>query len=320
MTVRIAISIINYRTPDLTLNCVASVLADIHDLSAQVVIVENGSADGSDVQLADWIAAQPEGTPVTLVTSQANTGFSGGHNLGFGAIEADYYLVLNSDAILRPGFLKAILETADAHPEAGLIAPQIETEDGDIQVNCFRFHSLQSELLRGAQTGPVTRILKRHVVALDPPADPAQIEWGSFACILLRARMIAEVGPMDEGYFLYFEDAAYCLAARRAGWGIVQDRRAVAVHYRGGSGPVKARAMARKRLPAYYYASRTRFFYQAYGRAGVWGANLMWMLGRTIAQCRRLLGKPVPPVVEAEARDIWINARTPSGPRHAPGD
>jgi len=318
MTCRIAISIINYRTASMTLGCVRSVLADIGDLDAHVVVVDNASGDGSADRIAEWIDAQPAGTPVRLVRSARNTGFSGGHNQGMAAIEADHYLLLNSDALLHPGFLRAVLSAADANPQAGLIAPRIETEEGAVQVNCFRFHSPWSELVRGANSGPVTRLLRRHVVALQPPVDPAAIEWASFACILLRGRMVAEIGPMDEGYFLYFEDAEYCLRARRAGWGIVQEPRAVAVHFRGGSGPVKALEKARHRLPPYFYSSRTRFFRQAHGPMGPVLANLMWTAGRAIAQLRRLTGRAASPEVEAEARDIWTDTLRPLGPNRAP--
>ncbi|TCM78973.1 glycosyltransferase family 2 protein [Rhodovulum steppense] len=320
MTCHIAISIINFRTAELTLNCVRSVLHDIGDIDARIVVVDNASGDGSADKIAAWIAAQPAGAPVELVRSSANTGFSGGHNQGMAAVEADHYLILNSDAVLRPGFLKTILAAAEAHPEAGLIAPLIETDEGEIQVSCFRFQSPWSEFIRAASSAPVTRLLRRHVVALTPPVDPGEIGWASFCCILLRGRMVREIGPMDEGYFLYFDDCDYSLKARGAGWKIVQEPRAVAVHFRGGSGPVKTLEKARKRLPAYYYASRTRFLYKAYGQDGVIAANLLWHAGRALAQSRRLFGKPVPRAVAAEWRDIWINAFRPLGPRRAPGE
>jgi GT2 family glycosyltransferase len=320
MTHRLAISIINYRTGPMTLDCVRSVLADIGDLDAQVVVVDNASGDGSAEEIATWIAAQPQGTPVTLVRSGNNTGFSGGHNQSMAAVEAEHYLILNSDALLRPGFLRSILAAADAHPEAGLIAPRIETEQGDEQVSCFRFHSPWSELIRGAASGPVTRLLQRHVVPLEPPVDPTQVEWASFACILLRNRMVTEIGPMDEGYFLYFEDAEYCLRAHRAGWCIHFESSTVAVHYKGGSGPVETLGAARKRLPAYYYSSRSRFFWQAHGMTGLVLANLLWLVGRGLAHLRPMLGKPIPQAMEAEAWDIWTNFVHPTGPRYAPGD
>ncbi len=92
------------------------------------------------------------------------------------------------------------------------------------------------------------------------------------------------------------------------------------MHYQGGSSTLVQDERARKRLPAYYYASRTRFLYQAHGRVGLWVANLLWYLGRGVAHVRRLFGKPVPPANELEHRDLWTNATNPLGPRYAPGD
>lgn len=307
----ISISIINYRTAALTLACVQSVLADIGDLNCDVIVVDNASNDGSAEEIAAWIAAQPPQTPVRLVQSLTNSGFSGGHNQGIQASEGDYVLVLNSDAVLHPGFLREILNVARAEPKAGLIAPRLQGEDGEVQTSHFRFASPLSELERAASTGPITKLLRNWTVALSHGAPDAEIDWVSFACVLLNRQMIDAIGLMDEGYFLYFEDAEYCLRAKRAGWQTVTTERAVAVHYRGGSGPVKAMEKARKRLPAYFYQSRSRFLRQAHGHAGLIAGNLMWHLGRGLAQLRRLAGKPVHPSVAHEARDIWQGALAP---------
>ena len=137
--------------------------------------------------------------------------------------------------------------------------------------------------------------------------------------LVVALSLVRELGPMDEGYFLYFEDAEYCLRARRAGWRIRRAPQAVAVHFRGGSGPVKALARARKRGPEYYYRSRSRFLTQAHGRGGLIAANLAWHAGRALAQTRRLLGKPVNPAVEREGRDLWIGANRPLDPFHPQG-
>ena len=315
---RFTVSIINYRTGPMTLDCVRSVLADLAGHDGEVVVVDNRSGDGSDQMIADWIAAQDPPVPVRLVRSPVNSGFSGGHNQGIRAAPADYYLILNSDALLRPGFFAALEAAIARHPRAGLIAPRLEGEDGVPQINCFRFAGPTSELIRGAQTGPVTKLLASRVVALGEAPPDAQIEWASFACILLDDRMVRQIGLMDEGYFLYFEDAEYCLRARRAGWRIVRAPDAVAVHFRGGSGPVKELAKARKRAPRYYYRARSRFLTQAHGRAGLIAANLAWHLGRGIAQLRRLTGHGVPPATDREAGDLWIGAARPLDPIRPP--
>lgn len=317
MTHRIVISIINYRTGSMTLDCVQSVLDDLGEIDGFVVVVDNASGDGSAEQIEAWIAAHSQ-SPVKLVRSATNTGFSGGHNQAIAAVDAHFYLLLNSDAILRPGFLGTMLSTAEKDPEAGLFAPRIAWEDGTPQVSTFRFASPVSEFIRGANTGILTRLLKRWEVSMGTEPDPKSIGWASFACIVLRRDMIVDIGPMDEGYFLYFEDAEYCLRARRAGWRLVWVPQAVAIHFRGGSGPVKALARKRKRLPAYFYASRARFLYQAHGRLGLLSANVAWIIGRGISQLRRLFGKDIYPSAEAERRDIWINAWTPLGARYQP--
>lgn len=316
----LVVSIINFRTADLTLQCVRSVLADMQGIRGHIVVVDNLSGDGSDDVVAAWIADQPLGTPVTLVRSETNSGYSGGHNQAMAARPAKFYLILNSDAVLRPGCLSHLMQTTRERPDAGLISPRLEDEDTTPQISHFRFFGPLSELIRAAETGPLTRLLARFDIPLGIDPDPDRIGWASFACILLRGEMVTALGPMDEGYFLYFEDSEYCLRAQREGWRIVPEPWARVVHFRGGSAPVKELAAARKRVPAYYYASRTRFLYQAHGWAGLLAANLLWHLGRGIAQLRGLLGKSVPPATECEATDIWINFLTPLGARRAPGE
>ena len=179
----LAISIINYRTGDMTIAAAASVLVALGDRPARVVVVDNASGDGSDREIEAWMAAN--GDPrLHLVRSATNSGFSGGHNQGMAAAPgADFYLILNSDALLRPDFFDALLPEPDRHPQTGLFAPQLEWEDGTPQISCFRFASPVSELLRGAQTGPVTKLFARHVTALELPTgeDPGGLNLTDLA-------------------------------------------------------------------------------------------------------------------------------------------
>ncbi len=317
---KLVVSIINFRTEEMTKNCIQSVLADIGDLDAHVTVVDNLSGDGSAEAIEAWITEEGVGDRVTLVKSPTNSGFSGGHNQGIASYPADFYLLLNSDALVREGFLETILAASEANPKSGFIAPKIEYSDGEVQISAFRFASPMSEIIRGANTGSITKLLKRWEVPIGTEPREDQIDWASFACIIVRGEMVEQIGPMDEGYFLYFEDAEYCLRGRRAGWGLTYAPEARAIHFRGGSGPVKKMLHERKRVPAYYYASRTRFFYQAYGFPGLMAANVMWITGRIIAHLRPILGGRVTKANEAEGSDLWINAFNPLGPRRAPGE
>lgn len=318
MAQSLTISVINYRTAEMTIECAKSALPAMEGLNAHLVIVDNFSDDGSVEKLQEWRDTLPDDAPVSLIFSPENTGFCGGHNLGIQAGKADYYFLLNSDALVKPDALKVLLKAPSQHPDCGLFAPRLEYEDGKPQISAFRFFSPISELIRGAASEPVTRLLKRYDVPLGIDPEVSDVEWVSFAAILIRHEVIESVGELDEGYFLYFDDVDYCYAARKQGWRIALIPDARIVHFRGGSAPVKSLSARKKRLPAYYYASRTRFLSKAYGRGGLLLANIFWCAGRAAANLRRFLGKPVPSTPEHEIRDIWINFFTPYGDRHKP--
>jgi len=321
----VTISIINYRTAALTIACLESVLQELRGgagrpgVDGAVIVVDNASGDGSAEAIARWIETRP-GAPVQLVRARVNGGFSAGHNAALARAGTDYVLILNSDAELRPGCLQTLVDAAEADPSAGLLSARLEDPDGTPQTSCFRLPTPMSEIIRGAATGGVTRLLRRWDVPLGPAPEADRIEWTAFACVLVRRAMVEAIGPMDEGFFLYFEDVEYCRRARRAGWQVRHVPQARAVHHVGGSTGVTAAGAETLRRPAWYYAARSRYFYLAWGRAGLYAANLGWLAGRAVARLRRLFGKAVPPAAASEYRDIWINALHPSGPRHGPAD
>ena len=316
----ITVSIVNYRTGALTIAAARSVLETCDHLDVHVVIVDNRSDDGSAEEISAWIDSLPNPARVTLIRSETNSGFSGGHNQGMAARPATAYLLLNSDALLRPGALQTLYAVLEADPRIGIVAPRLEYDDGKPQVSAFRFPSPQSELIRGANTGPITTLLKRWDLRLGIEPDPAAIGWVSSACVLLRGKMTAALGSMDEGFFLYSEDVEYCWRAQQAHWRVVYEPKARVVHFRGGSGPTKALDAARGRLPAYVYASRTRLFHLLYGYWGLLAANPLWTLGCSVLALRRMVGRPQARPATREARDIWIKFLDPLGDSHRPAD
>jgi GT2 family glycosyltransferase len=314
---KLVVSIINYRTAEMTIACAQSALDDIGEIDAHVVVVDNASGDGSAERLSDWIDSLPANAPITLLRSPTNTGFSGGHNQGVSARAAEAYLLLNSDGYLRSGALSALLEALAARPEAGLVGARLESEDGTVQNSSFRFFSPVSELIRGARLSALTRLLRRWEPTLPAPPDPMLIDWVSFAGVVVRREVFDQIGLLDEGYFMYFEDMDFCLRAKRAGWSVAYAPEARIVHLRGGSAPVKRLAAARRRLPPYFYASRTRFFHRAYGWPGLLAANLLWTTGLCLGSLKRLAGRRRL-TIEGEVGDLWINFLAPGGDRRAP--
>ena len=295
------------------IGCLKSLVSELELITssfgeARVVVVDNDSGDDSLNRLSQWRDQKSSYIQerIQILPSKANGGFAAGNNLGIRAQKANYQLLLNSDTIVRPGSILTLLNSLSLKSEIGLMGPRLEFLDGYPQESCFRDQGIISEFLRGAQLDLAFRVFSKKVVAI-PVAEAAHtaIDWTSFACVLIRDTVFSEIGLMDEKYFMYFEDSEFCARARRAGWLVGHEPDARVVHLRGGSSSVKRRSAQKKRLPSYYYESRSRYFVQRGGFITLALANFSWLLGRTLCQAKRFLGKSADSAIKREWLDIW---------------
>ena len=216
---------------------------------------------------------------------------------------------------MRPGAIETLVQTLQDNPKMGMASPRLEWPDGSPQESCFRFHRPVNELIRSACTWPITRLLKRYEVPLPVCDEISYPEWTSFACVLIRRELFEQIGLLDDEFFMYFEDVDFCRRACSAGWPIINNPQARVVHLRGGSSPVKSQAAKKKRLPRYFYESRTRYYYKHFGRSGLLMANLFWHLGAVVGRVRKLVnGSYQPNICESQWRDIWTNFTRPNAP------
>jgi GT2 family glycosyltransferase len=188
-------------------------------------------------------------------------------------------------------------------------------EHGAWTASHFRRHNPVHERIRAANTGPITRHLRRWDTPLPDTDQPTTADWLGFACVLIRSSTLRDVGPLDEGYFLYFEDADLCRRAGACGWSSLHWPASTVVHLQGRSSGITGDANRRHRPPRYYFASRARYFRRSYGRLGIPLANLTWYLGFLVACVRMLCGRP-PTHRIGEAVDLWTPAA--DAPRSAP--
>ncbi len=309
---QLCVVIINYKTPKLVLDCLESLLPELTDIDAKVVVIDNASNDGSIKVIQNWVDKKFASDQIELIESEDNTGFSGGNNRGISYINAEYYLLLNSDTLVRKDAISLLLNAAEKNKTIGLVGPRLEWPDGTTQESCFRFHTPISELILSANTGPITKLLQNFKVPYEVSDKASFYDWISFACVLVKSEVFKEIGLMDDGYFMYFEDVAFAYHAKQAGWKVLNVPNAHIVHLRGGSSPVKSQAKLRKRLPRYYYESRTRYFYQVYGQLGLLMANIFWTLGYGVSTLRSLLSSSFKPNISAyQWLDIWTNFFNP---------
>jgi N-acetylglucosaminyl-diphospho-decaprenol L-rhamnosyltransferase len=202
------------------LEAIASVMAP----DIEVVVVDNASSDGS----ADAVAAQFPS--VTLVRSSRNIGFAAGVNRAAQEANSQALLVLNADARLDHGALDLLLEFLDAHPRAALVAPALCYPDGRAQSSAFTFPGLLQTAL---DLFPVERLMETPLNGRIKATAPRQIDVALGACMLIRRAAWDDVGPLDEGYFMYVEEVDWCRRARQRGWQIWQQPVARAIHHSG---------------------------------------------------------------------------------------
>lgn len=302
----VCVVILNYGTPALTISCAESVLSDLGQVDGEVIIVDNASPDDSFDQFAAWHDSKPKSAPIKLVRSENNGGYSSGNNQGIKAGNADFFVLANSDTVVKPDALKVLINQMRADPKIGILGPQLLGPEGNPIISRFRHLTPFGEFLRATGMKFFFDRFPRHVIPVEDHEPESAMQWVGFPFIMFRRSMIEEIGLLDERYFMYFEDSAYCRRASAHGWRIAHCKEAVVQHFCGQSSKVEDRAAANKRLPAYYYASRARYLISHYGRRGFVAANLFWYLGRCVSYLRLLALKSPNKACAGQANDIWI--------------
>lgn len=290
---RLWIVIVNYRTAGLTIDCLHSLAAErARFRSVRTVIVDNASGDGSVERLVEAIERNGWQAWAMVIASDRNGGFAYGNNVGIKpALQAshlpDYVMLLNPDTVVHAGAIRALVEFMDAHPEAGIAGSLLENADGRPDCSAHNDFTPLGELLSGASLGILSRALTRYEVS-PPVQDFAhRCNWISGASLMIRSTVFGKIGLLDDNYFLYFEEADFCLRTRKAGWEIWFVPESRVIHLEGAATGI--RSVARRR-PRYWYESRRRYFVKHHGVFGLILADALWAIGRGTRALRRLLG------------------------------
>ncbi|QDU34540.1 Rhamnosyltransferase WbbL [Poriferisphaera corsica] len=312
-TIKLLIVIVNYRATDLTLNCLKSISTQIDDVSGvRVAICENGTSETDACRINQFIEENRWNSWCWLKAVMPNRGFSGGNNVILqDALKWDKppenFLLLNADTILRVDAIRELMAAVESNPKAGIVSPRLEWPDETPQISCFNFINPLSEFIDAAHTGFITRILKSYDVPVEISDSPTEPEWTTFACALIKCSVFQEIGLLDPGYFLYFDDPDFCRRARQHGWSVLNWPAARVIHLRGQSNPVKTLTKELKKRPSYFYASRARYFAKFYSVPGLWLTNILWSIGRILSLIREIFGHKTPHICDEQAKDIWTN-------------
>jgi len=239
--------VVAHNAGDLLEACVRSAVEQAG--ATMVTLVDSGSTDGA----SERVACMHEGLSLMRVP---NNGFSAANNVALGEIEAPFVLLLNPDAILHPGALASLRLCADEHPRAAVVGPHVVDANGAIQADSYgRFPTLRSLLL--------LRLWRawqrfRGNDALSPREFErcTAVDWITGACMLVRSEAAAEVGRLDEGFFLYYEDVDWCHRMRDAGWEVLVEPAARCTHHLGQSASSDALVSRAYRDSFYRYTDK----------------------------------------------------------------
>ena len=288
--VDIGIVIVNWNTRDYLRNCLASVFAN-RDVSFDVVVVDNASEDGSAEMVRD------EFPQAHLIVNPINGGFSYANNIGLRHLGLDsgvgtaprYGLLLNPDTELPQDALAGMVRFMDSHPDAGAAGPKLVLADGSLDLACRRsFPSPEVSFYR--MTGlsrlfPKSPRFARYNLTYLDPDETYEVDSVVGAFMMVRREAIAQVGLLDESFFMYGEDLDWAYRIKQAGWKIYYHPEVVVRHIK--------RAASRKnpRAKVEFYRSMLIFYRKHYRSTTPWWLHVAIMAGLMLKGGRPLIGE-----------------------------
>lgn len=229
---RVSAVVVNYNAGDYLRRAVRSLRDEGID---EIVVVDNASTD----QSLDLLAAdQPDGASDVVVRRGPNRGFGAGVNRGArDAPRREFLFVVNPDAVVQPGAVKALVDALDADAGVAIVGPAIWTPDGVWYPSARRFPSL-GDALGHAFLGvvwPANPFTRRYRMLDADENSSSAVDWLSGSCLMVRRSAWDDLGGFDESYFMYAEDVDICWRAAKRGWRVAYEPGATIVHAQGVS-------------------------------------------------------------------------------------
>jgi N-acetylglucosaminyl-diphospho-decaprenol L-rhamnosyltransferase len=248
------VAIVSHGAEALLRNCLASLRAHPpRTATMRVTVVDSGSSDGTP----DMVERE---FPEFHLLRHGNIGFSAANNLVLRDSPAASILLLNPDTEVYEGTLDTVLARLAADPEIGMVGAKLVRADGELDHACKR--SFPTPLAALAHFTGIGRddnagaSLSQYRATHLGDDEPGEVDAINGAFMLCRAAAVAQVGLLDEGYWLYMEDLDWCRRFWDAGWKVFYEPAAVALHVKGGSSA--ARRAARQEIA--FHRGMGRFY------------------------------------------------------------
>ncbi|MEM8875460.1 MAG: glycosyltransferase family 2 protein [Planctomycetota bacterium] len=279
------IVIVNYRTADLTIDCLRTLATEAEACGATCTVVDGASGDDSVERLTPVIDALPWCDFLPLDT---NGGFAFGNNRGiehaFKHFAPDAIWLLNPDTRVRPGALRHLIDFLDAKPHCGIAGGNSLHEDETPMCCAFGFPTVLGEIENTLRVGLVTKLLNHRRISGTIYDKSTAVGWVAGASMLVRREVFDAIGLLDEGFFMYYEEVDFCRRALDHGWTTWHVPASEIIHLVGASSGVTGAQRAKKRRPRYWFDSRRRYFLRHLGRARTAVVNVAWLASTPLAR------------------------------------
>jgi len=223
--VTVSVIVLNWNRRDLLRSCLLSLTQQKLKQQFEVVVVDNGSDDGSlDMVVREF--SQSPAFQLKLIQNSENRGFCAGNNQGFAASDSEFVALLNNDAEAEPEWLGALVGAFEGRPEIGMAASKILVYEDPQRIDKVGHLIYPDGQNRGRGTGELD----------DGRYDQVEeILWPDGCAAMYRRQLLDQVGGFDEDFFAYADDAELGLRARIAGWKCLYVPSAVVRHHRGAT-------------------------------------------------------------------------------------
>lgn len=227
-----SVIVVNWNTREQLRECLRSVFRTAGEASYEVFVVDNASSDGSAPVVGK------EFPTVHLIRNQKNLGFAAGNNQAIKRASGAYVLLLNPDCRLSPGALENMLVFLRKNPTVGVAGGLLKGENGELQPSVRRFpdfHSQAAMLLKLHKLFPNMGPVKRYLAADHNYSWHGKADQVMGAFFAVPRHIFSEVGLLDEGFFLWFEEVDFCKRVKNAGYDVCFTPMAEAIHSGGAS-------------------------------------------------------------------------------------
>ena len=253
----VSVVVVSFNVRNLLETCLASLKSASSGLDLEIVVVDNGSSDGS----AELIRRRfPD---VKLIESATNLGYGGAINLGARAARGGYLLVLNSDTEMREGAIKHLVDVLNIQVDVAVAGPRLRYPNASTQSSRRRYPGPLTALLESTvlqRWWPSSPVLNRYYV-LDRPNERQDVDWLVGACLLVRRSAFEEVGGFDERFTMYSEELDLCHRIRDRGYRVSFEPAAEVIHHEGRS---SEQNLARRNRE--FAESKSRYFEKYFGK------------------------------------------------------